>query len=363
MNLRIAGLATLVALAGCGEVTQTSTMDTYANQAPLSPPPMLGTGVDSEGRPIPFGVPPYFSPDTPLGSGPYKAIMQADASLPEHVIYYPANLAEVDSLGVVVWGNGGCVHAGNRFRSFLTEVASHGFLVISAGSMGHVALEVGPQENPFVARPDGPPRPEPNPPVENDPTAPWRATRSNVDHMREGIDWAIAQNSNAESLFYGKIDVEAVGAGGQSCGGGLTTQLAGDDRLKAIGIFNAGTSLQSRFGREMSDEQIEMGRERLDAVHTPTIILTGDEYLDIAYGGGSDTFEYLTDVPVFYAWQEGLGHIGTYGAPDGGSIGRIASDWYAWQLRGDEQAGQMFSGEDCILCTEPGWHVRKKNID
>lgn len=361
MNLRIAGLATLVALAGCGEVAQMP--NTEVGQVPLSPPPMLGTGVDNEGRPIPFGVPPYFTPDTPLGSGPYKAVMETDPGLPDQVIYRPVNLDEVDSLGIVVWGNGGCVHAGNRFRSFLTELASHGFLVISAGTLGHVALEVGPQENPFVSRPDGPPRPEPSPPVENDPTAPWRTTRSNVEHMREAIDWAVFQATNSESPFYGKLDVEAVGAGGQSCGGGLTTQLAGDERLKAIGIFNAGTSLESRFSRPMTDEQIEAGRQRLDQIHTPTLILTGDEHLDIAYGGGSDTFNYLTDVPVFYAWQEGLGHIGTYGAPNGGSIGRIASDWYAWQLLGDQQAARMFEGSDCILCQEPGWHVQKKNIE
>lgn len=361
MNLRIVGLAILVALTGCGEVAQAP--GTQTNQAQLSPPPLLGTGVDNEGRPIPFGVPPYHVPETPLGSGPYRALMEIASDLPEHVIYRPADLSEIDSLGIVVWGNGGCVHAGNRFRGFLTEVASHGFLVISAGSMGHVALEVGPQENPFVARPDGPPRPEPGPAIENDPTAPWRTTRSNVEHMREAIDWAIAQNSNSESPFFGKIDVEAVGAGGQSCGGGLTTQLAGDERLKAIGIFNAGTSLESRYSRARTEEQIETGRQQLDQVHTPTLILTGDEYLDIAYWGGMDTYEYLTDVPVFHAWQEGLGHIGTYGAPNGGSIGRIASDWYSWQLRDDEQAATMFQGDDCVLCQEPGWHVQKKNME
>jgi len=351
----------LAVLTGCGDATQSLQMS--SGLAPLSPPPILGIGLDNEGRPIPFGVPPYHTPDTPLGSGPYKAIMETDSTLPEHVIYRPANLGEVDSLGIVAWGNGGCVHAGNRFRSFLTELASHGFLVISAGSMGHVALEVGPQENPFVARPDGPPRPEPGPSIENDPTAPWRTTRSNVEHMREAIDWAIAQNGISESPFYGKIDVEAVGAGGQSCGGGLTTQLASDERLKAIGIFNAGTSLESRFSRARTEEQIDAGKALLDQVHSPTIILTGDEYLDIAYWGGNDTFDYLTDVPVFHAWQEGLGHIGTYGAPNGGSIGRIASDWYSWQLLGDEQAAAMFLGDACILCQEPGWHVQKKNME
>lgn len=359
MKARFASIIfVLTAFAGVGVMAQSS-----QSQAPLSPPPMLGTGEDLQGRPVPFGVPPYFTADTALGSGPYPAVMATDPGLPENVFYHPADLEAAGELPIVVWGNGGCVHAGNRFRVFLTELASHGFLVLSAGTTGHVALEVGPQENPWVSVPDGPPRPPPSPPIENDPTAPWRSTRSNVDHMRAAIDWAVAQNTNAESAFYGRLDTEAVGAGGQSCGGGLTTRLAGDERLKAIGIFNSGTRLQSRFGRDVTEEQAATGRERLDAVHTPTVILTGDRYLDSAYGGGHDTFDYLSDVPVFHAWQEGLTHIGTYGAPNGGSIARIASDWYKWHLKGDQQAARMFAGDDCLLCQDTTWHVQKKNMD
>lgn len=45
--------------------------------APLSPAPKLGPDKDKDGRPVPFGVPKYEKPDTPLGSGPYPAIMRA----------------------------------------------------------------------------------------------------------------------------------------------------------------------------------------------------------------------------------------------------------------------------------------------
>ena len=85
--------------------------------------------------------------------------------------------------------------------------------------------------------------------------------------------------------------------------------------------------------------------------------------LDIAYWGGVDSFNYLSEVPVFHAWQEGLSHIGTYGAPNGGGIARIAKDWYTWQLKGDQQASRMFIGENCLLCQEPGWHISKKNME
>ena len=57
-------------------------------------------------------------------------------------------------LPIVVWGNGACINAGNRFRQFLTEIASHGYLVVSGGSMADKEFEVGPQENP-APRPPG----------------------------------------------------------------------------------------------------------------------------------------------------------------------------------------------------------------
>lgn len=351
----VVALTTLVAVSVWSQARETL--------VPLSPAPQLAIGHDAQGRPLPFGVPPYYSHDTPLGSGPYKAIMATDPSLPEHVLYHPQDVREGGRWPIVVWANGGCLHAGNRYRSFLTEIASHGILVISAGSVGHPALEVAPQENPYVARPGGPPRPEPASPIENDPTAPWRDMNSTVDHMREAIDWAIAENGRRGSAFNGKLDVQAIGAGGSSCGGGLTTRLAGDPRLATIAILNSGSRLQSRNGREVPDEQAAQRRDVLNAIHTPTLIMTGDEYLDSAYWGGQDTFEYLADVPVFYAWQEGLSHVSTYGQDNGGQTGRIVSDWYKWQLRADPEAGRMFSGGGCILCLEPGWHVQQKNMN
>lgn len=39
--------------------------------------------LDRRGKPLPFGVQPYFKPDVPLGSGPFKAIMAVEEGLPE----------------------------------------------------------------------------------------------------------------------------------------------------------------------------------------------------------------------------------------------------------------------------------------
>jgi hypothetical protein len=335
---------------------------TAAPPIPLWPAPTLAIGRDAQGRPLPFGVPPYFTPDTPLGSGPYKAIMVADPGLPQHILYYPANLEAAGKLPIISWGNGACIHAGNRFRGFLTEIASHGFLVISAGTMGNVALEVGPQEN-SPARQPWEPAPPAAPPISDDPTAPWRATRSTADHLKQAIDWAIAENSRSGSKFYGKIDTAKIGVGGQSCGGGLATQVAADPRVTAVGMFNSGTRLAPQVGSTINPAEARaQGEARLNAIHSPIIFVTGDQKLDGAHVGGRDSFSYLSKVPVIWVWQDGLTHIGAYGAPNGGLSSRIATEWYKWQLKGDQQAARMFEGADCTLCRTPTWYVQKKNI-
>jgi len=70
----------------------------------------------------------------PETTGPYKVVMELDPSLPNHTIYRPEQLARVKGkLPVVTFGNGGCQNAGNAFREYLSEIASHGFLVTANG--------------------------------------------------------------------------------------------------------------------------------------------------------------------------------------------------------------------------------------
>lgn len=65
---------------------------------------------------------------------PDASVMEEDAGLPDYTIYRPQTLAAGGRLlPIVVYGNGGCVHAGNRSEVFLREVAAQGYLVIAPG--------------------------------------------------------------------------------------------------------------------------------------------------------------------------------------------------------------------------------------
>jgi dienelactone hydrolase len=313
-----------------------------------TPAPVLSTEKDTDGKSLPFGRAPYLSPETPLGSGPYKAIMVTDDTLPAHVLYYPKDMAKAGKLPIVAWGNGACVNAGNRFRYFLTEISSYGFLVIASGIMAPTTMEVGPQENPPVRAP-GAPAPAKKaagtgPPKGNPPTT--------AAQLTEAIDWATKENSRKGSKFYNRLDTTKVGVAGQSCGGGQAFQVAGDPRLTTVAFFSSGG------GGAQGGSESPYAR-----IHTPVLYLTGDVEHDIAYQSGISGYQGIDKYPVFSAWKEKLTHIGTYGLPDGGELGKLADAWFSWQLRGDKKAAKIFQGADCALCKDPTWHVAKKNID
>src|SRR5262252_474499 len=76
-------------------------------------PPVLGPDKDADGKPLPFGRQPHQPNDKPLGTGPFKAVMAEDPSLPDHTLYYPVNMTSAGKLPVITWGNGACLNAGN----------------------------------------------------------------------------------------------------------------------------------------------------------------------------------------------------------------------------------------------------------
>jgi len=240
-----------------------------------TPTPLM----DSRGLPLPFGVQPYFKPDVPLGSGPYKAIMAEEPGLSAHVAYYPADLAALATkkMPVVVWGNGSCLYAGNRYRQFLTEVASHGYLVISGGPLGAVEQEVGPQSNPATrAQGAADARPPQQANASNVQGAPQQ--RVTVPLLKEAVDWAIAQNGEASSRFRNKLDLNWIVVMGHSCGGGLAVQLTTEDtRVNGLGIWYSGAGLAGARGNDPTS---------LQRIKGPILLITGDDKNDIAYANG-----------------------------------------------------------------------------
>lgn len=262
------------------------------------------------------------------GTGPYSAIMEMDPTLPTHTIFRPQDLSvfgDNEKLPIIAWGNGACANSPWEHVNFLSEVASHGFLVIA---IGHI-----PEEG-------------------------ERATGKSVSaELTDAMDWAIAVNEDKKSPFYGKVDTSKIAVSGMSCGGLQTLEVAPDPRVTTAVVCNSGVLPNPRGGMPGMPN---ISKDQLTKLHSPTLYLLGGES-DIAYNNGMDDFKRIDHVPVFVANMD-VGHGGTYAQPHGGEFARVATAWYKWQLKDDQEAGKMFTGSPSGLAQSQEWTVEKKNM-
>jgi dienelactone hydrolase len=283
-------------------------------------------------------------------SGPFPIVIEHDSTLPAHTIYRPATLGP-SKHGVLVWGEGACVKNGLTFPEFLSEIASHGFVVIADGPPVMPAADgrrgaaaAGPPDANAAPRGRGagaPPagRGGPPPTINADGTP-----------LTAAIDWLARESADRNSRFYQKVDTSRVAAMGMSCGGLMSYNVSADPRIATVGIWNSGL-LQP-------DEKIFAG------LHSSVIIVTGGES-DIAYANGKRDFETMpARVPVFYGVYPSVGHGGTYNEDNGGAFGVAAVAWLKWQLLNDTTAGGKgyFVGNNCGLCGNAQWKIDSRSL-
>ena len=264
---------------------------------------MIATALPLEGAPL--AVP-----------GPYKVESGPAFGSPGHVVYRPADLAPFpakDTLPVMVWGNGGCAINSTRYAGFLTTIASHGFVVLATAAQPGAA-----------------------------------AGRATADNLRAAIAWAETENTRAGSPLNGKIALDRVAVMGQSCGGFMALELGADPRVDTIGVFNSGAQ---------GDAAGTVAK-----LHGPVLLINGHER-DFLMASSEATFDAIQKLPAFYGARRNAGHTATVDHPGGGEFANVASNWIRWQFKGDKQAGRMFTGKDCSLCTNPNWVTRSKGLE
>jgi dienelactone hydrolase len=271
------------------------------------------------------------------GGGKFPAIMLTEESLPTHTIFRPQQLDAVsskkgsskESLPLIVWGNGACFDSPFEHVNFLNEIASHGFMVIAIGTL---PKETGEQNK----------------------------ERSTSAKLTAAIDWAVAQTTNTDSIYFKKINTKKIAVAGMSCGGLQALEVAGDPRISTLIVANSGIFIEPMRGNAMP-MMPQLDKTHLQKIHTPTLYLLGGPS-DIAYKNGMDDVAKINHVPVFVANLD-VGHGGTYAQPHGGEYAKVATAWLNWQLKDDRKSGKLFTGKKPQLATKPGWVVDKKNMD
>jgi len=264
------------------------------------------------------------------GNGRFKALMVSDESLATHTVFRPKDLGALGDkvkLPIVVWGNGACANSPWEHVNFLSEVASHGFLVVAIGPMpaeGQRGGSGGPTSSPLLV---------------------------------DALNWALAQHNDKASPYFQKLDTNKIAMAGMSCGGLQALEVAPDARVSTVMVCNSGILPNPGAGR---GGMPKLTKDHLAKLHTPTLYLLGGEK-DIAYNNGMDDFRRIDHVPIFSA-NLNVGHGGTYSRPHGGEFAKVATAWLQWQLRGDKEAARMFVGDPCGLANIEGWKVGKKKI-
>ncbi|MCR5197938.1 MAG: alpha/beta hydrolase [Prevotella sp.] len=262
------------------------------------------------------------------GTGPYKAIMQEEVSLPAHTVFIPQDLKAFGAkkqLPVLVWGNGACTNSPWEHFKFLNEIASHGYIVLATGYI----------------------------PMDEEP---YRGPMSTTEQQIESIDWIIAQNADKQSPYYQKIDTKNICLAGMSCGGLQSLFNCADPRISSLMICNSGLFNRQNAGQAVGGMPMPP-KEKLNEIHTPIIYILGGE-TDIAYGNGMDDFHRISHVPAIAA-NFPVGHGGTYRQPHGGEFSVVALAWLDWQLKGDKNAAKMFVGQEPLLSKREGWTIEK----
>lgn len=266
------------------------------------------------------------------GTGPYKAMVVGEKSLPQHSIFRPTDLSKIKKLPVIVWGNGGCSNSSDNYQNFLNEIASRGYMVLANG--------------PFVPQGDSL-------------SAEDQKKRTTSKMLLESVDWITAQNTNKNSPYFKKIDLENIAVAGMSCGGLQAIEVAGDRRFKTTLVLNSGV-LNAPPPANMG-QMPAATKEKLKDIPTPTLYVIGDS-TDIAYKNAMDDFGRINHVPVVMA-NLNVGHSGTYRQPHGGAFAPLILDWLDWQMKEKNENAKLFLGTNCGWCKKDGWRIETKNFN
>jgi hypothetical protein len=246
--------------------------------------PGSGGAAPASGGATGVGLPPVDKVDV---AGPFVVAIDESAGPNKGWVAHPKELGKDGLLHpLFTWGCGGGSQP-SQYKDHLTFWASHGFVVEAHVSTG-----------------DG------------------------KDH-KAAVDWLIAENTKADSQYFGKLNTTKIAAGGHSQGSISTFAFEGTETRLTTTIHVAGGSFDG------------MGYKNLK---TPTLMVDGSGDT-LALSNTKRDYE-ATTVPVFLTVIEGGSHVSA--ARDG--LAPIVA-WLRWHLGGEVQRKSMFVGPNCDFCT------------
>jgi hypothetical protein len=240
--------------------------------------------------------------------GPFKTSTQAGTG-PDgtYTVIRPATLGTSFLYAPITFGPGTGMEV-SQLGGLLERIASHGFVVIGRQLTG------GPGD---------------------------AVTRM---RMTAGLDWIIAQNTVAGSVFEGKIDVKRAVAMGYSVGGTGAVEVGEHDAIATVVSIH--------------------GHQAKADLHAPLLLIGGTE--DVMGDDRSwlaPTYED-SQVQTFFGTVVGANHgyiQGTVNGVPGGVETPAMIAWLRYWIYNDQGAKNYFYGDDCVMCRSPWTNPQRKN--
>lgn len=266
----------------------------------------MGAGGSGSEEPAASRLPPV---ENYADVGPFRTTSQTSTG-PDgtYTIVHPATLGEDGFLHAPITFGPGTGMQVSQLMGLLERFASHGFVVIGR------QLEGGPR----------------------DPVTRMR--------MIAGLDWIIAQNSTAGSVFEGKLDVQRAVAMGYSVGGTGAVEIGGHEAIATVVSIH--------------------GHGAEGDLRGPLLLVGGTD--DVQRDGVpwlAPTYE-ASRVQTFFGTVIGADHgyiQGTVGGVPGGVETPAIIAWIRYWIYDDQDARRYFYGDDCVMCAAPWTNPQRKN--
>jgi hypothetical protein len=245
----------------------------------------------SESVCVPTGIETFMEPQ--VNNLEIENLRDVDWSL--YTIFRPACMKPGEKYPLITWANGTCGEI-SGYATLLSTLASYGYVVIASNST-------------------------------------WTGTAPTDKVQARAIDYAEALNKDENSILFGRIDLDHVGAAGHSQGAKATGNVDDDPRVKSVIFWNAGTSDVKPF---------------LDVSGERDVFPSTAESMAASTNAAAQPGAWVYHHKVLETGGKSTGHLVLMEQPE--RVDELNRAWWDWQLKGNGDAKKKFVGNDCTFC-------------
>ena len=176
------------------------------------------------------------------------------------------------------------------------------------------------------------------------------------------LDYILWLNSDSNSMFYGKVDVDNIGIGGHSQGGlGTINAVTAQDNGNHYKVMYAASAPTLQISVDLLKAPFDVS-----GVNIPCFMVAGTKKVDAGDGKNSgicplvelqEKYNNISDsVSKIIARRKDTDHGNMLPYADG-----YMTAWFMYYLQGNQEAGEVFFGDNAEILHNANWQDVQKN--